>query len=324
MDDEVDRKKTSPVSRAPEHFFGRVLRPGELLDHASYSTPRPMSERLRPFVKRYWAVEWDLPPGESYRTSTVSEPTVNLTFEFGSSRRANTDGPGVWVTGPVTERRFDVGIFGRGGVLGVNFHLGATLAFADLSPSRIRNSTVAAADWFPTLEADLGLTGAFSPASKEEPHRHETGGARTGKPQAGRTAGGLDLAGLAASVEGWLLSRRPQMSPGYTRLQHVLNVLADPEVVSLRLLSQRTGIGERTLQRMFDRYCGVGVKKILARARIIDAVGALDRGWDGTLAELGAQYGWFDQSHFGADFLTVTGYSPGEYARWSPRRFNRG
>src|SRR5699024_1890142 len=181
----------------------------------------------------------------------VSEPTVNLTFEFGSSRRANTDGPGVWVTGPVTERRFDVGIFGRGGVFGVNFHLGATLAFADLSPSGIRNSTVAAADWFPTLEADLGLTGALSPASKTKPQRREAGGVRSGRPQADRSAGGLVLVGLAESVGGWLLSRRPQMSPGYARLQPVMNVLADPEVVGLRLLSQRTGIGERTLQRMF-------------------------------------------------------------------------
>jgi hypothetical protein len=106
MDDEVDRKKTSPVSPAPEHFFGRVLSPGQLLEHASYSTPRVVAQRLRPFVKRYWAVEWDLPTGESYQAATVSEPTVNLTLEFGTSRRRDTDGPGAWVTGPVTQRRF--------------------------------------------------------------------------------------------------------------------------------------------------------------------------------------------------------------------------
>src|SRR5699024_12316711 len=121
MDDEVDRKKASPVSRAPEHFFGRVLRPGELLDHARYSTPRTVSEQLRPCVKRYWAVEGDLPAGESYQTSTVSEPTVNLSFDFGSSRRANLDGPGVWVTGQGAERRFAVGLLARGGVMGEDF-----------------------------------------------------------------------------------------------------------------------------------------------------------------------------------------------------------
>src|SRR5699024_7808976 len=124
--------------------------------------------------------------------------------------------------------------------------------------------------------------------------------------------------------EGWLLSRRPQVSQGYSRLQHVLDVLADPEVVSLRLLSQRTGIGERTLQRMFDRYCGVGVKKILARARILDAGWAPGRGWDGSLAGLGAQYRWFAQSQFGPDFVDVSGYRPGAYARRSPTRLTRG
>lgn len=298
MDDEVDRKKASPVARAPEHFFGRVLSPEQLLEHASYSTPREVAQGLRPFVKRYWAVEWDLPAGASHQAATVSEPTVNLTLEYGTSRRRHTDGPGAWVTGPVTQRRFDVGIWGRGGVVGVNFHLGATLAFSDRSPSGIRDAVVSAAQWFPSLETDLGLAESLS------------------RPP--------DVSALAESVENWLLSRRPRMSPGYMRLKHALDVLDDPEVVSLRALSQRTGIGERTLQRMFDRYCGVGVKKILARARIIDAVGALDRGWDGSLAELGAQYGWFDQSHFGADFLSVTGCSPGEYARRSPTRFNRG
>src|SRR5690625_6982825 len=104
---------------------------------------RPPTSTLFPYTTLFRsAVEWDLPAGESYQTSTVSEPTVNLTFEFGSSRRANTDGPGVWVTGPVTERRFDVGIFGRGGVFGVNFHLGGTLAFAVLAPSGIGNSKI--------------------------------------------------------------------------------------------------------------------------------------------------------------------------------------
>ena len=41
----------------PQHFFGRVLKPGEMLEHARYSSVRVVAERLRPFVKRYWAVE---------------------------------------------------------------------------------------------------------------------------------------------------------------------------------------------------------------------------------------------------------------------------
>lgn len=306
MDDAVARKNASP---APEHLFGRVLKPGELLEHARYSSVRVVAERLRPFVKRYWAVDWDLPAGESYQTATVAEPTINLTFEYGTSRRANTDGPGVWVTGPVTKRRFDVGIFGRGGVFGVNFHLGATLAFSGQMPADIRDTTVPAAQWFPALESDLRLDESFF-------HPSEDPG-----------SGGPDIAKLAEAVESWLLCRRPQMTGGYMRLKHLLGILDDPEVVSLKMLSERAGVTERTLQRMFSRYCGVGAKKILSRARIIDAVGAIDRGWDDSLADLGARFGWFDQSHFNADFLRVTGFSPGEYAQWrsakNPRRRTR-
>lgn len=300
MDDVVSRKNASP---APEHLYGRVLKPGEMLEHARYSSVRVVAQRLRPFVKRYWAVEWDLPDGESYQTATVAEPTINLTFEYGSVRRANTDGPGAWVTGPVTNRRFDVGLFGRGGVFGVNFHLGATLAFSRQMPADIRDTTVPAARWFPTLESDVGLTESFY------------------RPPTESGAPGPDTAALAEAVESWLLSWRPQMTGGYMRLKHLLDILDDPEVVSLRMLSDRAGVTERTVQRMFNRYCGVGAKKILTRARIIDAVGAIDRGWDGTLADLGARFGWFDQSHFTADFLRVTGFSPGEYAQ---RRSARG
>jgi AraC-like DNA-binding protein len=317
MDDAVSRKNASP---APDHFYGRVLKPGELLEHADYSSARVVAERLRPFVKRYWAVDWNLPEGESYQTATVAEPTINLTFEYGSSRRANTDGPGVWVTGPVTKRRFDVGIFGRGGVFGVNFHLGATLAFSGQLPASIRDTTVPAAQWFPNLETDLGLDDSF--------FRPPTGPGATGADTASPDAAGPngadpDIAELAEAVESWLLSWRPQMTGGYMRLKQVLRILDDPEVVSLKILSERADTSERTLQRMFSRYCGVGAKKILTRARIIDAVGALDRGWDGSLADLGASFGWFDQSHFNADFLRVTGFSPGEYAQRKSARTGR-
>ncbi len=55
------------------------------------------------------------------------------------------------------------------------------------------------------------------------------------------------------------------------------------------------------------------MKRILVRSRVIDAVAALDRGWDGSLGDLATGLGWFDQSHFTADFLRVTGYRPTEY-----------
>ena len=192
-----------------------------------------------PSSKRYWAVEWDLPDGESYQTATLSEPTIHLSFEFGSSRRAHVDGPGAWVTGPVTKRRFDVGIFGRGAVFGVNFQPGATLAFSDQKPASIRDSTVPAELWFPRLDDDLGLSEMFAQSQR---------------------AGTPDFSELAASVESWLLSWRPQVTP----------VVRTAEAGSRSCRSRRresedprgrTDIGERTLQRMFSSFCGSGEER---------------------------------------------------------------
>ena len=43
---------------------------------------------------------------------------------------------------------------------------------------------------------------------------------------------------------------------------------------------------------------------------------------DGTLADLGAHFGWFDQSHFSTDFVRVTGFSPAEYAQRKSARIS--
>ena len=303
MDDAVDRKNPPVGSHPPDHFFGRVLKPAELLDHAHYSAVTEVTEGLRPWVQRYWSVTWDLPAGERYQTATVSEPTINLTVEYGDIIRAHTSGPGIWLTGPVTGRRFDVGLYGCGGVVGVNFHLGGTLAFANSSPAQVREKTIPAQDWFPGIEKKLQGLELLRPG--EEQAADETSGS-------GRDRG-AQLRCAAEALEAWLLSLRPRMTEGYARFRYVLSLLDDPTIISLGGLSSQCEMSERSLQRMFQDYCGVGVKRILIRARVRDAVAAIDQGWDQPFADLASRFGWFDQSHFTADFHRITGYRPGEY-----------
>ena len=50
---------------------------------------------------------------------------------------------------------------------------------------------------------------------------------------------------------------------------------------------------------------------MLARYRIHDAVTELDPGYDGSLADLAARYGWFDQAHFTREFTDLVGVPPG-------------
>lgn len=256
-----------------------MLRPRELATCTRYDYARPCP-RLRPWIERYWSVHWELGAGPALRAATLTEPCLNLTRERGDVNRADTSGAGDWLTGPVTVEHFDVRLRGTGSVIGVKFRLGATAAFTWHHPSEVLDTTIPARQWFPTI-ADLP----------------ELADLRTG----------------AAVLDAWLLGQEPESPPGYERFRSVLALLADPEVTALGELSNRSGLSERTLQRMFHDHCGVGAKRILVRARVMDAVAALDGGWPGTLAELATGLGWFDQSHFSADFRRITGYRPGEY-----------
>lgn len=265
----------------PEHVFGRVLRPDEFHRSATYLTAQP-DPRLEPWVERYWSVTFALEPGASFHTATIDDASVHLTREHGGVAREGTPGPGIWVTGPETQRRFDVTLTGTGGTLGVAFKTGGTLAFSAGAPHDVVDRSVPGESWFPGVaEAWRELPDAATDA-----------------------AGDLDA---------WLLRLQPRADEAYDRFRATLALLDDPAVTRVEQLEQRADCDARTLQRLFHRFAGVGPKWMLTRARVIDAIGLLDRGWSGSLAELAATTGWFDQSHFTRDFRAVTGETPSAY-----------
>lgn len=72
-------------------------------------------------------------------------------------------------------------------------------------------------------------------------------------------------------------------------------------------------IGTRRLQRLFERYVGTTPKWVLNRYRIHDAITDLDDGFSGSIADLAARYGWFDQAHFTREFTELVGVPPSDY-----------
>jgi len=98
-----------------------------------------------------------------------------------------------------------------------------------------------------------------------------------------------------------------------TVLDVISVMLHDRSLVRVGQVEERCGIGARTLQRLFERYVGATPKWVLARYRIHHAVGDLDAGHDGSLADLAARYGWFDQAHFTHEFTELVGIPPGAY-----------
>jgi len=94
-------------------------------------------------------------------------------------------------------------------------------------------------------------------------------------------------------------------------------MLADRSMVRVVQVEAASGLGTRSLQRLFARYVGVSPKWVLARYRMHDVVTDLDAGYGGSLADLAAKYGWFDQAHFTREFTDLVGVPPGAYQRRS-------
>ena len=83
--------------------------------------------------------------------------------------------------------------------------------------------------------------------------------------------------------------------------------LQDPSVTRVDDLADRCGLSVRGLQRLLRQYVGVGPKWMVARRRLHDAVATLDEGYDGSLADLAATAGWYDQNQFARDFAALVG-----------------
>jgi AraC-like DNA-binding protein len=265
-----------------------VLRPAELARHVELAR-LPCSAPLSPYIENYWLLRWDLPSGTSFRSSTLPHPACTLSVERGHVREGVTDS--VVVTGVLT-RRFDVRLAGSGWVFGAKFRPGGFAAFTGTRARELRDVPVA-----PPI--------AFLPATVES---LATLGAHLA-PDECRSHMDAVLRPYVRDVE-----------PDYSTVLDVVEVmLHDRELIRVQQVEERCGIAARRLQRLFERLVGAPPKWVLARYRIHDAVTDLDNGYAGSLADLAARYGWFDQAHFTREFTELVGVSPGTYMQARPK-----
>ena len=265
-----------------------ILRPDAFARHLDLCRLPPAAD-LAPWVENHWVLRWDLPNGVVHPSQVLPHPTCNLTVERGV-RRPEAPAAAVLVTGPIT-RRFDVAVTGRGWVWGVRFRPGGLTALTGVDATRLAQQSLAAAEVLPgdvvaALDA-LDDTGAPLEADR-------------------------------VRVEAALRPLRTDRDPDHELLLAlVAEMLADRSLVRVAQLTERHHLSARRLQRLFARYLGVGPKWVLARYRMHDVVAALDAGYDGPLADLAAEHGWYDQAHFTRDFRALVGTTPARYRRGS-------
>lgn len=278
----------SDPSRTPTATSAGVLRPDQFAKYVSLDRA-DCSPDLSPWVENYWSLRWELPPGTSYVSSTLPHPACNLSVERGFLREAVGDDP-VVVTGVVT-RRFDVTVRDAGWVYAAKFRPGGLAALTGVHARALRDATVQASEVFDEATTDA-LRGLGPEVSGDE-CRHRVDAA---------------LSRLATTPD-----------DDYRLLLDVIAaMLNDRSLLRVAQVEEHCSVGTRALQRLFARYVGVTPKWVLSRYRMHDVVTDLDAGYDGSLADLAANYGWFDQAHFTREFTDLVGVPPGAYQRQDP------
>jgi AraC-like DNA-binding protein len=242
----------------------------------------PPAPDLAGLVERHWLVEWRLPPGRDGSVTLLPHPCVNLVLDRGRLAVAG-----------VGRERFHYAYRGAGRVFGVKFRPGAFRPFLGAPVSELTDVTLPAERlWGP---AAAGLAAELAAAR------------------------GVDE--LVGHAERFLRARWPAPDPQVELVERIVAALLHDRTISrVDDVSRHFGLPPRTLQRLFRSYVGVSPKWVLRRYRLHEAAAALAQEQERPWAEVAAELGYFDQSHFIRDFTAAIGLTPVAYAQACRRR----
>jgi AraC-like DNA-binding protein len=240
------------------------------------------SEPLRPFVKHYWVVSWNLEGQAPYLQNVVPNPCANMVMENHQS--------GIY--GPAS-RMYTKKIEGRGQVFGIKFHPGGFYPFIQTPLSKLTDHAL-------SLEDVFGKDGILY----EQQLKAQT-----------------DTASKIALTESLLLKHLPHHDESVARINLMIaHILADSELTSVEQLCRIGQINKRKLQRLFNQYVGISPKWVIRLYRLQNAAEAMDNGRHQDLLKLSAELGYYDQSHFIKDFKSIIGKTPEAYTQVIPYR----
>jgi AraC-like DNA-binding protein len=229
------------------------------------------------FVLRYWTVTWDVSEQVPYTQETLPYPCVNLVVERGRS--------GIF---GVNTRRFQVELMGKGWVFGIKFRPGAFYPF-------YRAPVAALTDRAIGLDADFGAAGT-------DYERH--------------VLACTSVDEMIGCAEQFLCARLPPPDEHVALITTMVEqIAADRTITRVAEIANRIGVSQRTLQRLFGQYVGVGPKWVIRRYRLLEAADQLARNANVDLPSLAQALGYFDQAHFINDFRATVGSTPAAYAQ---------
>ena len=252
-------------------------------------TRYPAGPVLDGLVDRFWAVRWDLPPGTVHQQQVLTHPGANVSVGHANGT------PDQREPGPVEARVYGVArglstrlLVGRGWTVAALTWPGGLGAFITGSAAELTDRVVPLGQALGTDEAALLRQVTAEP---DEAAR---------------------VALLAAALEQAVDPERREPALSVAEVARLAE--SDRTVRRLSDLCERSGLGQRTLQRMFLQYAGVSPTWVIRRYRLLEAAEAVREGRPVSWADIAAALGYADQAHLTRDFRAAIGQTPAAYA----------
>lgn len=246
---------------------------------------------LADLVRWYWAVEFDLPDGETFVQPVLTHPTANISIGPTRTRLVEPDRIEATVVGVCTtvDRRH---LSDSGWNVAATLRPGGFGAFLDRDASTFTDRIVPVAG---VLDLDEhSLVDRVVAA-------------------AGQIAG--QVAVLAEALEGLIDRADPARVSASRETARIGSLIeSDRTISSTAELAATVGVGVRTLQRLFREHAGVSPLWMIRRYRLIDAADAARDGRPPSWSDLAAELGYADQAHLSRDFRATIGMTPSQYA----------
>jgi len=290
------RQASQAVSTAANEGALTVRSRGVLQRPPERADPRVSRHNPSPPLARciayYWRVSWDLRGEQPHRQETLPHPNIYLVFE---ESRLQISG--------VTTGKFVHILRGQGFAFGVKFRPGGFRPFLHAPASSLTNRIVPANHVFATDGDKLEATLNSCRTERE----------------------------MVEAVDAFFLRRVPQPDPNGDLADRLVGeILRQPQIRTVEDLAKQTGLGKRSLQRLFREYVGVPPKWVIQRYRLHELIDLLEARIEAapqqSWSDLALQLGYFDQAHLINDFKAITGYSPVDYfsnhAKASERKYH--
>jgi AraC-like DNA-binding protein len=256
------------------------------------------SPALRPYVQSYWCLRRTTPLATLHEESM--HPRGGFGVVFNAAGSLLLDGQAVcdpvFLDGATTISR-TVGFYGQVDLFGVRFHEGGAYPLLGIPLAELRNA--------------LGLLDAL-----DRPNLLRL---------AAQIYGTESLPARIRWLEDWLLRRLALGKERNPIIPASLLLLRQSGEVRMPDLAREFAISQRQMERLYQTQVGMSPKQYTQLVRVEQARLALKRGGqrpDGpagprTTADLAAELGYYDQSHFIREFRAVVGMTPTAYLKRS-------